>query len=257
LLPVLTPLLTGGSVAFPVNNLRIDLLEWLTTLMPTWYSAAPTLHISIFEQLESQASAKISHSLRFVLTSGAPLPQRRYEALHSILGVPVLDHYGASETQLISTNRPPPGPCKPETCGIPWPNTVKIVGEDGRQLDSGEHGEILVGGSTVISAYLNATPLNQAAFTHGWFRTGDVGSIDEDGFLSLHGRQNELINRGGEKIAPHEIDSALMRHPQVAEAAAYAVPHLRLGEDVASTVARYVCLLHARLDSRGRRLYCQ
>ena len=87
-----------------------------------------------------------------------------------------------------------------------------------------------------MSGYLNAPELNRSAFVEGWFRTGDIGSIDKDGFLSLHGRQKELINRGGEKIAPLEIDNALMRHPDVAQAAAYAVPHPRLGEDVAAAV---------------------
>ena len=104
------------------------------------------------------------------------------------------------------------------------------------QLPPGEQGEILVGGPTVISGYLDAPELNRACFLNGWFKSGDIGSIDEDGFLTLHGRKNDLINRGGEKISPVEIDEALMRHPAVAEAAAFSVPHSRLGEDVAAAV---------------------
>jgi acyl-coenzyme A synthetase/AMP-(fatty) acid ligase len=176
------------------------------------------------------------HVLRFISSAGAKLPKEVQEGLQRVLGVPVLEHYGSSETAQISANTPPPGPCKPGTCGIPWPDSIKIVGEDGRPSPPGEHGEILVTGPTVTSGYLNAPDLNRLAFVDGWYRSGDIGSLDEQGFLSLHARKRELISRGTEKIAPLEIDHALMRHPQVAEAAAYGVPHARLGEDVAAAV---------------------
>jgi thioesterase domain-containing protein len=113
---------------------------------------------------------------------------------------------------------------------------VAIVDEDGHLLPAGERGEIWVRGPTVMSGYLDAPELNQAAFREGWFRTGDIGSLDGDGFLSLHGRLSEIINRGGEKIAPAEVESALLRHPGVAEAAAFAIAHPRLGDDVAAAV---------------------
>ena len=131
---------------------------------------------------------------------------------------------------------PRPAPSKPGTCGIPAKGTVKIVAESGSEVAAGEHGEILLGGPTVTSGYLDAPELNRASFVDGWFRTGDIGSLDADGFLTLHGRKTEMINRGGEKISPAEIDDALQRHPVVAEAAAFAVPHPRLGEDVAAAV---------------------
>jgi acyl-CoA synthetase (AMP-forming)/AMP-acid ligase II/thioesterase domain-containing protein/acyl carrier protein len=251
LLPVFTPLLTGGSVAFPANALEVDLSEWLTALMPTWYSAAPTLHLSILERLEAHAGAKRKHSLRFVLTGGASPPQKVREGLQSILGVPMLDRYGASETQLISTNRPPPGPSRPGTCGVPWPNTVSIFGDDGRQVGASEQGEIFVSGPTVISGYLNAPELNRTRFVNGWFKTGDIGCFDEDGFLTLHGRRDDLINRGGEKISPVEIDDALTRHPAVAEAAAFAVPHPRLGEDVAAAVVLHPGMTATPIELRA------
>ncbi len=100
----------------------------------------------------------------------------------------------------------------------------------------GQRGEILVGGPTVVAGYLNAPEITRASFVKGWFKSGDIGSIDEDGFLTLHGRKDDLINRGGEKISPVEIDEALLRHPAIAEAAAFAVPHARLGQDVAAAV---------------------
>ena len=153
-----------------------------------------------------------------------------------MLGVPVLEHYGSSEAMQISSNRPPPGPAKPGTCGIPEKGTVKIVAESGLVVSPGEHGEVLLGGPAVTSGYLEAPELNRVSFVDGWFRTGDIGSIDADGFLTLHGRKTEIIIGGARKSGPAEIDNALQRHPDVAEAAAYAVPHPRLGEDVAAAV---------------------
>src|SRR5262249_51008172 len=125
---------------------------------------------------------------------------------------------------------------KPGTCGIPPRGTLMIVVSDRRQAAPGERGEIWVRGPGVISGYFNAPDLSRSVFVDGWFRTGDIGSLDEQGFLAIHGRVSELINRGGEKIAPIEVDNALMRHPSVAEAASYAVPHPRLGQDVAAAV---------------------
>jgi acyl-CoA synthetase (AMP-forming)/AMP-acid ligase II/acyl carrier protein len=233
---ILPPLITGGSVAFPANASRVDLSEWFGGLKPTWYSAGPTLHLSVLEHARQRADARTMHSLRFISSAGAQIAREVHEGIQSTLGVPVLEHYGSSETAQIATNLPPPGPSKPGTCGIPWPDIIIIVGEDGRRLPVGERGEILVTGPSVMSGYLNAPDLNRSVFIDGWYRTGDIGSLDADGFLTLHGRRKELINRGSEKIAPPEIDQALMSHPDVEQAAAFAVPHPRLGEDVAAAV---------------------
>jgi acyl-CoA synthetase (AMP-forming)/AMP-acid ligase II len=231
-----TPLLSGGTVAFPTNASRFDYVEWFQTLKPTWYSAGPTLHRLIFDQIKSRATSGAGHSLRFVVSGGAPLPRAILNGLQETLGVPVVEQYGTSEAAVVASNSPPPGRYKPGTCGVPAPNSVKIVADDGRQLPADEQGELLIGGESLTSGYLNAGELNRACFVGGWFKTGDIGSIDADGFLTLHGRKNDLINRGGEKISPLEIDEALVRHPAVAEAAAFAVPHPRLGEDVAAAV---------------------
>ncbi len=232
----MTPLLTGGSIAIPVNMSKVDLSEWFGTLEPTWYSAGPTLHLSVLEKAKARSDARTMHALRFISSAGAALPPDIREDMENALGVTVLEHYGSSETAHIAANMLPPGPSKPGTCGRPWPDTVIIVDADGRRLPAGQEGEILVGGPTVMSGYLNVPELNRSAFVDGWYRTGDIGSLDAEGFLSLRGRMRELINRGSEKIAPVEIDHALMRHPEVLEAAAYAVRHPRLGEDVAAAV---------------------
>ncbi|MBR0751501.1 AMP-binding protein [Bradyrhizobium jicamae] len=233
---IFTPLLTGGSIAVPASNTIVALDEWFDVLRPTWYSAGPALHAAVLDKAESLEDAQAAHTLRFVVSGGAPLPNAVQDGLQRILGVPVLEHYGSSEAAQIVTNLPPPGPCKPGTCGQAWPGTLAIVGEDRHLLSAGERGEIWIRGPTVFSGYLDAPELNQAAFVDGWFRTGDIGSLDEEGFLTLHGRLSELINRGGDKIAPAEIEAALLRHPAVAEAAAFAISHPRLGEDVAAAV---------------------
>ena len=233
---VLTPLITGGSIAFPANASMLDVNEWLNLLRPTWYSAGPTLHRYMLDKAKHVPNANSIHSLRFIVSGGAPLTRDVHEDLAAVLGVPVLEHYGSSEAAQICANLPPPGPSKPGTCGIPVAGTLMIVAENGRQLAADERGEILVTGPTVITGYLDAPDLNRVAFVNGWFRTGDIGSLDGDGFLTLHGREQDLINRGGEKVSPLEIDHALLRHPEVAEAAAFAIPHRRLGEDIAAAV---------------------
>ena len=232
----LAPLLTGGSAAFPVNASMLDLSEWFDELRPTWYTGGPTLHLAILEKAISQPDAITRHALRFIVSGGSQLSTDVHQRLEEKFGVPVLEHYGCTEAGLVSTNRAPPGPYKPGTCGIPWPDSLTIAGPDGRTLSPGEQGEVWLRGPNVTSGYLDAPELNRVSFVNGWFRTGDIGSLDKDGFLALHGRHKELINRGGEKISPVEVERALVRHPDVTEAAAYAVPHSSLGEDVAAAV---------------------
>ncbi len=233
---IFTPLLTGGSVAIPSNIAVLALEEWFDVLRSTWYSAGPTLHNSMWEKVKSLSGAPMSHTLRFITSGGAPLPNDVRDGLEWILGVPVLEHYGSSEAAQIAANQPAPGSSKPRTCGQPWPGTVMIVDADGHALRTGERGEIWVRGPTVMAGYLDAPEHNRDSFVKGWFRTGDIGSLDGDGFLTLHGRMSEIINRGGEKIAPLEVDVALLRHPAVAEAAAFKIPHPRLGEDIAAAI---------------------
>jgi acyl-CoA synthetase (AMP-forming)/AMP-acid ligase II len=233
---VIPPLLAGGSVAYPFNPTKVDLVEWLGALQPTWYSAGPTLQLSVLEKARELPDPRGMHRLRFISSAGAALQREVHAAMQDVLGVPVLEHYGSSETAQLAANQLPPRPCKPGTCGVPWPDTIMIVGEDGGPAGVGEQGDILARGPSVMDGYLDAPELNRARFSDGWFRTGDVGSLDRDGFLILHGRRKEIINRGGEKIAPVEIDQALLRHPEVEQAAAFAVPHPRLGEDVAAAV---------------------
>ena len=232
---ILAPLLSGGSVAFPASLTKVNLTEWFGELKPTWFSASPTTHLAISEMLDSPLSG-LKHHLRMAVAGGAPLPENVRSSLQLGLGIPILEHYGMTEASQISTNLPPPGPYKLGTVGVPSPETVIVVGPDGKNVPQGDKGEIWVRGPNVMTGYLNGPELNKAAFSQGWFRTGDIGSFDEDGFLMIHGRIKELINRGGEKISPFEIEAVLLNHPDVLEAVAFALPHPRLGEDVGAAV---------------------
>ena len=232
---ILAPLLSGGSVAFPSSPNEVNLVEWFEKLSPTWFSASPTMHLAISEKLGSTSSG-LNHKLRFAGSGGAQLPENVRSNLQLALGIPVLEHYGMTEASQISTNLPPPGPYKSGTVGIPPHDTVIIAGDNSDSLPSGQKGEIWVRGPNVIKGYLNGQELNQTAFSKGWFRTGDIGSLDKDGFLTIHDRIKELINRGSEKISPFEIEAIILKHPDVLEAVAFAVPHPRLGEDVAAAV---------------------
>jgi acyl-CoA synthetase (AMP-forming)/AMP-acid ligase II len=229
-------LLSGGSTVFPRNESNVDIDEWLDALRPTWFTAGPTLHRYVMEKAAQRGDVPALHCLRFVVSGGAPLPLEVQRGLESALDVPVLEHYGATEAAQISANRPPPGRAKVGTCGIPDEGILKVADEDGTELPHGQAGEIWIRGPTLTSGYLDAPELNRTAFVDGWFRTGDLGRLDEEGYLVLIGRKKEMINRGGEKISPSEVDAALMRHPDVVEAAGYGIPHVRLGEDVAADV---------------------
>ncbi|HJX31853.1 MAG TPA: AMP-binding protein [Thermodesulfobacteriota bacterium] len=232
---ILAPFLSGGSVAFPASHTQVNLAEWFGELKPTWFSASPTTHLAISEMLGSTLSG-LKHNLRMAVAGGAQLPESVRSSLQLSLGIPVFAEYGMTETSQISANLPAPGLYKSGTVGIPPSDTVIVAGPDGTNVPKGEKGEILVRGQNVMKGYLNGPELNQAAFSQGWFRTGDIGSFDEEGFLMIHGRIKELISRGGEKISPFEIERVLLTHPDVLEAVAFAVPHPRLGEDVGAAV---------------------
>ncbi len=234
-LTILAPLLSGGSVAFPSSLFRVSLPEWFEMLGPTWFSASPAMLLMISEMLETVPTG-LKHQLRFASSGGAQLPATVRASLERLLGIHILEHYGMTEASQISANLPPPGRNKPGTAGIPPSGTVMIAGPDGNHAPQGETGEILVRGSNVMPGYIHNPACNPEAYRDGWFRTGDLGYFDNEGFLHINGRIKELINRGGEKISPFEIEAILMQHPHVLEAAAFAVPHPRLGDDIGAAV---------------------
>jgi acyl-CoA synthetase (AMP-forming)/AMP-acid ligase II/thioesterase domain-containing protein len=233
---LLTPLLRGGSVACPDSTVDRDALMRVIDLRPSWIAAGPVFFANLLERALARRGAPLHHSLRFMTSSAAPLSFAVRQGLEEVFGIPVLEGYGLTETGTVAANSITPEHRKTGTVGRPSPDEVAIRAEDGRLLPPGETGEIVVRGPGVMPGYLYNEEANRAAFVDGWFRTGDLGSIDAEGFLTLLGRLKDLINRGGEKISPDEIERALLLHPCVREAAAFSVPHHRLGQSVAAAV---------------------
>ncbi|MFM8305142.1 MAG: AMP-binding protein [Actinomycetota bacterium] len=236
---LLAPLSQGGSVICAPGFDAASVWEWIDTMSPTWYTAVPTIHQAMLDVSRPRATADrpIRSSLTFVRSSSAPLPARLMEELERVLGVPVIEAYGMTEAaHQIASNARPPGVRTPGSVGRAVGCEVVALGEDGRVLTPGAVGELAIRGPSVATQYLDAPEATAAAFQDGWFRTGDQGLVDADGVVTLTGRLKEIINRGGEKVAPRAIDDVLLTHPQVKHAVAFAVPHPRLGEEVGAAV---------------------
>jgi acyl-CoA synthetase (AMP-forming)/AMP-acid ligase II/thioesterase domain-containing protein len=234
---VLASLWSGGSVACAPGFHQVRYFEWLTELEPTWTTAVPTMHQAILERVRRDPSVLGDHTLRFLRSSSSALPVPVLEGLEAAFGVPVIEAYGMTEAaHQMSSNPLPPGLRKPGSVGLPTGIEVTVLDEAGGRLPPDVVGEVAVRGESVFGGYEANPEANSAAFVDGWFRTGDQGRLDEDGYLFLHGRLKELINRAGEKIAPLEVDEVLLRHPAVEQAVTFGVPHERLGEEVAAAV---------------------
>ena len=234
---VLSTLVSGGSLKCTSAFSAASLLDGLTGFPPTWYSAVPAMHEAVLARVERAGQPLPRHKLRFIRSCSAPLPQRTFARLEDCFGVPVVEAYGMTEAaHQIAINPLPPRMRKPGSVGVATGTEIAIVGKDGSFLRPGDTGEIVIRGRGVTSGYLGDQTANQSAFLKGWFRTGDLGRIDEDGYLFISGRIKDIINRGGEKIIPREIEEVLLSHPDVAEAVAFAVPDERLGEDVGAAI---------------------
>lgn len=202
---------------------------------PTWHTAVPTMHQAI---LAKGSGTGIPARLRFIRSSSSALPPRVMTELETMFGAPVIEAYGMTEaSHQMASNPLPPEPRKPGTVGRPAGADMAILGEDGvvsTRADAA--GEVVIRGAGVTSGYVENPAANAVAFVDGWFRTGDQGRFDSDGYLTITGRLKEIVNRGGEKIAPREIDEALLSHEAVLQAVAFGMPDARLGEEVAAAV---------------------
>jgi len=226
----------GGSVICPPGFEAQRFFEWIDELKPTWYTGVPTIHQAILARAQDHREIIERRPLRLIHSTSSLLPPDVTAELERVFQVPVAETYGATETYIISRNPPFPGRRKPGSVGLPTICRVAIMGEHGSVLPPGQTGEVVVQGETVISCYDDNPEANESAFTEGWFRTGDQGYVDDDGCLYLTGRIKEIINRGGEKISPREVDEVLLSHPDVAQAVTFAVAHPQLGEEVAAAV---------------------
>ncbi len=234
---LLASLWAGGSVACTPGLQAPAFFDWVKEFAPTWYTAVPTMHQSILRQAEKNPEAARGARLRFIRSCSAALPPQVMREMEAAFGAPVIEAYGMTEAAHQMTSNPlPPRERKPGSVGVAAGPEVAVMDPEGALLPAGVTGEVVIRGENVTPGYLNNPAANEAGFTNGWFRTGDQGVLDADGYLRLTGRLKEIVNRGGEKISPREVDEAILDHPDVAQALAFAVPDARLGEDLAVAV---------------------
>jgi acyl-CoA synthetase (AMP-forming)/AMP-acid ligase II len=238
---LLNALLSGGSCIAAPGLDPATFGRWLEKERPTWTFLTPTHLRLLTDAAEGREPIAGERSrLRLVRAGTQPLPRATRQRAEQMLGATILDNYGMSEAHSIAASGPGVEDRREGSPGRPLDISVRVLGDRDEELPIGGVGEIVVRGPTVMAGYLDDPEATAAAFTpDGWFRTGDVGYLDDDGFLFITGREKEQINRGGVQISPAEIDGILLEHPAVAEAAAFAVPDERLGEEVvAAVVAR-------------------
>ena len=233
---LLAPALAGGRVACVDRFVATQFFDWIERLAPTWCTAVPTIYQAILAEAE-RSNLSRPHRLRFLRSSSAALAPSVKLALEGRFGVPVVEAYSMTEAahQMASTPLPP-GDRRPGTVGRATGTEIAIMSEENALLAPGMPGEIVVRGAGITRGYENNPDANQHSFIDGWFRTGDVGVLDAEGILRVTGRLKEVINKGGEKIAPLEVEAVLMEHPDVGEAVVFALAHPTLGEEVAAAV---------------------
>jgi len=233
----LSSIAAGASVVCTPGFNALKFFAWFEEANPTWYTAVPTMHQAILTRADRNMEIIRRGRLRFVRSSSSSLPPQVMEALEKTFDVPVIEAYGMTEAaHQMASNPLPPRPRFSGCVGIAAGPDVATMDEEGKLLAAGDLGEVVIRGRNVTKGYEANPDANAKAFTNGWFRTGDQGIIDKDGYLRLTGRLKELINRGGEKISPLEIDTVIMDHPAVAQVVTFGVPHDKLGEDVAAAV---------------------
>lgn len=233
----LSSLAAGAQVCCSPGFNALKFFSWLDEVKPTWYTAVPTMHQAILARAERNQEIVARSRLRFIRSSSASLPPQVMAELEKTFRAPVLESYGMTEaSHQMASNPLPPRARKPGSVGVAAGPEVAIMDEGGALLDRGLTGEVVIRGPNVTPGYESNPDANAKAFTNGWFRTGDQGFLDEEGYLRLTGRLKELINRGGEKISPLEVDEILMDHPAVQQVVTFAIPHDKLGEDVGAAV---------------------
>lgn len=221
----LASMISGAAVVCPPGFIAPKFVDWLDEFRPTWYTAVPSIHQAILLRAVEEKERVSQNRLRFIRSSSAPLPVAVLEELENTFNAPVIESYGLTECGMIACNPLPPGKRKVGSVGVPTLVDLAVMDE-----------EVVVRGSCVMEGYEGNATANEESFKEGWFKTGDQGFIDADGYLFLTGRIKEIINRAGEKISPQEVEAILMNHPAVEQAVTFAVPNEVLGEEVAAIV---------------------
>jgi acyl-CoA synthetase (AMP-forming)/AMP-acid ligase II len=234
----LATLTAGGTVVAPGKFNPLSFWRIARDFGATWYSAVPTIHQLLLARADSGGGRQAGvERLRFIRSCSAALAPQMMHDLEAAFGAPVLEAYGMTEAaHQMASNPLPPAERKPGSVGRGTNVRISIMDTDGRHLPAGERGEVVIQGPNVIRGYENNPEANASSFSDGWFRTGDQGYLDTEGYLTLVARIKELINRGGEKISPREIDEVLLAHPAIVEAVCFGVPHPAWGEEVAAAV---------------------
>jgi acyl-CoA synthetase (AMP-forming)/AMP-acid ligase II len=234
----LATLTTGGTVVVPAKFNPLSFWRVAKDHGATWYSAVPTIHQLLLARADAAAGPPAgAEKLRFIRSCSAALPPALMQGLEKAFGAPVLEAYGMTEAaHQMASNPLPPAVHKGGSVGQGSDVQVSIMDQKGNHLKQGDRGEVVIKGPNVTSGYESNAEANATSFVDGWFRTGDEGILDAEGYLTLVGRIKELINRGGEKISPREIDEVLLTHPGVAEAVSFGLPHKMWGEEVAAAV---------------------
>ncbi len=234
---LLAPLSAGSRVFCTPGFNALRFFKWMDEANPTWYTAVPTMHLAIASRGKHNAEVLARHPLRFVRSSSSAMPPQLIEQLEAMFKAPLVESYGMTEAaHQMASNPLPPLQRKPGTVGRAAGPEIGIRAEDGSFLPPGEVGEVVIRGASVTAGYENNPKANAESFDDGWFRTGDQGHLDAEGYLTITGRLKEIINRGGEKVSPREIDEILLDHVSVAQVIVFGAPHKRLGEEVAAMV---------------------
>jgi len=234
---LLSSLAAGGSVVCTPGFQPGQIVEWMKEFSPTWYSAVPTMHQGVLDEASLRPDWAKRSGLRLIRSSSASLPPSVMQKLERTFHCPVIEAYGMTEAaHQMASNPLPPRARKPGSVGKAAGPEIGIINEKGNLMPLGKTGEIAIRGCNVMESYVNNPAANEGAFSQGWFRTGDEGYLDTEGYLFLTGRLKEMINRGGEKIAPREVEEVLLGHQAVAQAVVFGMPHPTLGEDVAAAM---------------------
>ncbi len=228
-------LLSGGTVVVPTKFNALSFWRTAREHHVTWYSGVPTMHQLLLARTRQKPAD--AASLRFIRSCSAPLSSELIHKIEGLFGVPFVEAYGMTEAAHQMTSNPlPPRHRKAGSVGVGAGLRISIMNKDGNHLGTNQRGEVAIQGANVFRGYENNADANARAFVSGWFRTGDQGYLDTDCYLHLTGRIKDIVIRGGENIAPHEVDEVLLRHPAVAAAVTFGCAHPTLGEEVAAAV---------------------
>ena len=256
---ILAPIYQSGSIITPSGFDALKFFRWIEEFKPTWYTAVPTMHQAILSRAPRNIETIKNNPLKFIRSSSASLPSIVMKNLEQTFNTCVIESYGMTEaTHQMTSNPLPPSIRKSGSVGLAAGPEVallckgKIINND--QNNRNIPGQIIIKGENVTKGYINNPKANTESFLDGWFLTGDEGTFDKDGYLKITGRLKEIINRGGEKISPQEIDEILMDHESIQQAVAFSVPHEKLGEDLYAAV---VLKDNAMIKEDDLKAYCK